>query len=118
MATGTKSMPASCSFCGERQEDVARLIAGPGVYICGECVRVCDQLLATDPSVDFKDYADQSEKALLKEMVRVHSSHAAIDEAVATIVRHLRSRNVAWARIGEALGMTRQSAWERFSGEE
>jgi ATP-dependent Clp protease ATP-binding subunit ClpX len=34
------------------------------------------------------------------------------------MVRMLRERGVTWARIGEALGMTRQSAWERFSGEE
>ena len=34
------------------------------------------------------------------------------------VVTELRTRGVAWARIGEALGMTRQSAWERFSGED
>ncbi|MFF5262568.1 hypothetical protein ACFY4C_26835 [Actinomadura viridis] len=33
-------------------------------------------------------------------------------------VRELRRRGVTWARIGQALGITRQSAWERFSGEE
>jgi hypothetical protein len=33
-------------------------------------------------------------------------------------VRRARALGATWARIGEALGMTRQSAWERFSGEE
>lgn len=33
-------------------------------------------------------------------------------------VRELRHRGVTWARIGSALSITRQSAWERFSGEE
>ncbi|MGI5233349.1 hypothetical protein [Actinoallomurus sp. CA-142502] len=33
-------------------------------------------------------------------------------------VQELRRRGVTWARIGQALGITRQSAWERFSGEE
>jgi hypothetical protein len=33
-------------------------------------------------------------------------------------VHRARALGATWARIGEALGMTRQSAWERFSGEE
>ncbi|MFJ5228745.1 hypothetical protein ACIQBJ_02485 [Kitasatospora sp. NPDC088391] len=47
---------------------------------------------------------------------------AAVADQVAadlrTWVLELRRRGVTWARIGEALGITRQSAWERFSGEE
>jgi hypothetical protein len=46
---------------------------------------------------------------------------AHIDRAEADLrswVRELRRRGVTWVRIGEALGITRQSAWERFSGEE
>ncbi|MBQ7255428.1 MAG: ATP-dependent Clp protease ATP-binding subunit ClpX [Oscillospiraceae bacterium] len=34
-----------CSFCGKRKEQVERLIAGPGVYICNECVSLCDGIL-------------------------------------------------------------------------
>ncbi|MCK4414280.1 MAG: ATP-dependent Clp protease ATP-binding subunit ClpX [Candidatus Eisenbacteria sp.] len=37
--------PIRCSFCGRGQEDVARLISGPGVYICSECVRLCNEIL-------------------------------------------------------------------------
>ena len=51
-------------------------------------------------------------------MVRIHESRRLVDDAVAQVVARLRDRSVTWARIGEALGMTRQSAWERFSGEE
>ena len=35
----------SCSFCGKTQEEVKRLIAGPGVYICNECVDLCNDIL-------------------------------------------------------------------------
>lgn len=35
-----------CSFCGKSQKEVEKLIAGQGVYICDECVRVCDDILA------------------------------------------------------------------------
>ena len=34
-----------CSFCGKKQEQVKRLIAGPGVYICNECVDLCNDIL-------------------------------------------------------------------------
>jgi ClpX C4-type zinc finger len=36
-----------CSFCGKKQSDV-RLIAGPGVFICAECVALCNEILAHD----------------------------------------------------------------------
>ena len=39
-----------CSFCGKRQEQVRRLIAGPGVYICDECVELCLHYLDDDPA--------------------------------------------------------------------
>ena len=35
-----------CSFCGKRQDQVGRLIAGPNVYICDECVRLCSSIIA------------------------------------------------------------------------
>ena len=34
-----------CSFCGKRQEEVERIIAGPGVYICNECIGLCNSIL-------------------------------------------------------------------------
>ena len=41
-----KSAERRCSFCGKRQSEVTRLIAGPGVFICDECVNVCSEVLA------------------------------------------------------------------------
>ena len=34
-----------CSFCGKRQEQVNRIIAGPNVYICNECIDLCSSIL-------------------------------------------------------------------------
>ncbi|MDZ4200382.1 MAG: ATP-dependent Clp protease ATP-binding subunit ClpX, partial [Kiritimatiellia bacterium] len=39
-----------CSFCGKPQNEVERLVTGPGVFICDECVRICHQLIS-DPAV-------------------------------------------------------------------
>ena len=40
--------PISCSFCGRRESQSGRLIAGPGVYICSDCVQACSELLRED----------------------------------------------------------------------
>lgn len=37
--------PIRCSFCGRGQEEVARLVSGPSVYICSECVKLCNDIL-------------------------------------------------------------------------
>lgn len=128
--------PLACSFCAKTQHEVLKLIAGPGVYICNECVDLCDQIVAeelspkgvpaeaaarpsrADDPPTLKAWEKLSNEELLGEMVRAHAAHENVDRAVAHHVAALRTRGVSWARIGEALGMTRQSAWERFSGEE
>lgn len=124
-----------CSFCGKSQADVARLVAGPGVYICNECIDLCSRIVAEElahkaetfgrarsggrrrpPAM--KAWEGLSDEELLNEMVKAHAAHENVDRGVAQHVAALRARGVSWARIGEALGMTRQSAWERFSGED
>ena len=45
MAKNTEQPPIRCSFCGKRENQVSRLIAGPGVYICSDCVAACSDLL-------------------------------------------------------------------------
>ena len=44
--------PIRCSFCGKRETQVTRLIAGPGVYICSDCVQACSELLHDDMIYD------------------------------------------------------------------
>ncbi len=46
-----------CSFCGKSAEYAKRLIAGPGVYICDECIQVCNRILAEDESVASGDFS-------------------------------------------------------------
>ncbi len=38
----------TCSFCGKSQNDVRKLIAGPGVYICNECIGICNEIINDD----------------------------------------------------------------------
>ncbi|MGN8834608.1 ATP-dependent Clp protease ATP-binding subunit ClpX [Allisonella histaminiformans] len=45
MANNKMTPQPICSFCGRTSDEVERLIAGPGVYICNECIEVCDSIL-------------------------------------------------------------------------
>ena len=38
-----------CSFCGKSQDQVRRLVAGPGVFICDECVELCNEVIYEEP---------------------------------------------------------------------
>lgn len=49
---------SECSFCGKGQEEVRKLIMGPGVYICDECVKRCDDILGRDMSMGKKKSRD------------------------------------------------------------
>ncbi|MBW2451301.1 MAG: ATP-dependent Clp protease ATP-binding subunit ClpX [Deltaproteobacteria bacterium] len=42
----------SCSFCGKAQEEVKKLIAGPAVYICDECIELCKDIIAEEAQLD------------------------------------------------------------------
>ena len=57
----TKDKQLFCSFCGKNQSEVKKLIAGPSVYICDECVSLCNDIIKEDLSE--KD-SEESEKKL------------------------------------------------------
>lgn len=48
-----------CSFCGKPQDQVRKLVAGPGVYICDECIELCNEIIeeefGEDAEIDFTD---------------------------------------------------------------
>ena len=117
-ATKTVEHPLFCTFCRKSSEQVAKLLSGHGVYICDGCVASCNAILADEPTAGFDDSAALTDDELT---VRLSSAARATDEAerrLRGMVDELRGRGVTWARIGDALGVSRQAAWERFSGED
>ena len=48
--------PIRCSFCGKRESQASRLIAGPGVYICSDCVNACNELLRDEIDTGSKSF--------------------------------------------------------------
>jgi hypothetical protein len=125
MPTAAEAPPviASCSFCGKPNTTVAKLVAGPGVYICDECVALAQQVIDADtkpPSVPRLMPWQQVNDlvAVLENLPRIARAAALVEETLHGWVGRGRELGATWARIGEALGVTRQSAWARFSGEE
>ncbi|MFC4530477.1 ClpX C4-type zinc finger protein [Sphaerisporangium dianthi] len=113
---------AQCSFCGKPQTEVGRLVAGPGVYICDQCVAlatsVIDQSLADPAALQVPVWESLTDPEMLSHIPRVAAHVDQAETDLRSWVQELRRRGVTWSKIGEALGITRQSAWERFSGEE
>lgn len=108
-----------CSFCAKAQTDVVKLIAGPGVFICDECVARCVPLMAEEPSTRLEPQSIVTPEKMPTEQLMLvlsgyNSAFASVDKAMQDVVDILRAREVSWAVIGERLGVTRQAAWKRF----
>jgi hypothetical protein len=111
--------PLHCSFCLKSQHEVAKLIAGPGnLFICDECVALCDEYVAgRTPKIDRDRFKIETiaTETLLARLKPIELTLQGMGNQLQAVVEALRGREVSWARIGEALGVSRQSAWERFS---
>jgi ATP-dependent Clp protease ATP-binding subunit ClpX len=98
-----------CSFCGRGQDEVKKLIAGPTVYICDECVGLCNEIMAEDfnPSIDIsstpklptpkeiKNYLDEyvidQERAKKIISVAVHNHYKRINSPVSSDIELQKS---------------------------
>jgi ClpX C4-type zinc finger protein len=115
-----------CSFCNKDKDAVSKLIAGPGVYICNECVDLCDRILAEErdravaeqPVPEFPSWDERPDDELLASLARIQAVVSQVDAALHDHVATLRGRGISWTRIGQGLGVSKQAAWERFSGED
>ena len=66
-----------CSFCNKCQNDVKKLIAGPNVHICDECIGLCEDIMLEEMGNDEPDVSD-----VIKHMSKPHEVHAHLDEYV------------------------------------
>jgi hypothetical protein len=106
-----------CSFCSKDKDSVAKLVAGPGVYICNECVDLCNQIIP-QPTPELGAWNERPDDELLASLARIQAVVSQVDAAIHDHVDILRGRGISWTRIGDALGVSKQAAWERFSGED
>jgi ATP-dependent Clp protease ATP-binding subunit ClpX len=106
-----------CSFCSKSQHEVKCLVRGPAsVFICDECVTLCNGIIAKGPPpVQPMAPVEVPTERLLERLGAIDETIQGKGSQLQSVVDTLRKREVSWAQIGEALGVSRQSAWERFS---
>ena len=105
-----------CSFCGKSEREVEKLAAGPGgIHICDACVEACRLFMSGDAALprDFAPAHWPTDRllAVLGPLNRTSEAHR---KHLGNVVDALRARDVSWARIAEPLGVSRQTACERF----
>jgi len=103
-----------CSFCGKSEREVAKLLAGPRVFICDACVGVCNRILDAVPRT-FAGWDAMTDAQLLAALKPAAASVDGTRAVLQSQVDTLRRRGISWEAIGGALGVSRQAAWERFS---
>jgi ATP-dependent Clp protease ATP-binding subunit ClpX len=102
----------SCSFCGKSQKDVKKLIAGPTVYICDECIGLCNDIIAEEIAGEEKkdqkfriprpaeikeildEYVIGQERAKKTLAVAVHNHYKRIETRIATDDVELQKSNI------------------------
>jgi ATP-dependent Clp protease ATP-binding subunit ClpX len=109
--TNGKGSDLVCSFCGKSQDEVKKLIAGPSVYICDECIELCNEIIeeeyqkeeaATRVTIPkpreikdiIDDYVVEQERAKKILAVAVHNHYKRIDAKVDTSGVELQKSNI------------------------
>ncbi|EQC46569.1 ATP-dependent Clp protease ATP-binding subunit ClpX [Bacteriovorax sp. Seq25_V] len=72
---GNYNSTLHCNFCGKSQKEVKKLIAGPAVYICDECIELCNEII-------FEDTVKSASKAALDNVPKPHEIKAHLDNYV------------------------------------
>jgi hypothetical protein len=114
--TDTAVKELRCTFCGKSQLNVRKLIAGTTAFICDECVALCVKICEDDKiptEIGNPDLIPTEALLLILKNAAARDEHFRI--ALQHMVDVLRRRGVSWTRVGEALGVSRQAAWDRFS---
>lgn len=92
-----------CSFCGKTQEQVRKLVAGPGVYICDECIELCNEIieeeLCDDMELELKDIPKPKEIAAILDQYVIGQERAKKIMSVA-VYNHYKRINVG-ARVDD-----------------
>lgn len=114
MATSANHGGPTCSFCGKRESQVTRLVGGATARICDGCIGICNNILEATPA-EFAGWEAMSDEQLLGSLKPAAAAVESSRNHLQRQVGALRKRGASWTVIGEALGISRQTAWERFS---
>lgn len=111
-----------CSYCLRPRHETGPLVHSPLAAICRSCAEHAVELFGrTDADRDTEWDSSQpafgrtDDETLLRRLGEITGAGAQVEEHLQAWVDEARTRGISWARIGAAMGMTRQSAWERFA---
>lgn len=74
-----RDKPVRCSFCNKTQDQVGTMIAGPGVYICGECIELCRSIMLDSPEMGHEHHRNERDVTSLP---KPHEIKEKLDEYV------------------------------------
>jgi ClpX C4-type zinc finger len=112
---------ASCSFCGKPDRRVAKMVAGPGVFICNECVDLSATIIGESGATTSEEsaqararYRDRPAEEILALLPALARSAARVEAETAAWVGRLREQGTDWPAIADALEMSVDAARDRF----
>ena len=124
-ASATDTPIASCSFCHKPNTAVQSLVAGPGVYICNECVELSAVIVADvagkTPRETAKlraQFGSRSAEEILAMLPGVARTASRIEADLARWVGRLRDQGTGWPQIASALGTSTDAAQQRFGAQQ
>jgi len=81
-----KGPDCNCSFCGKNQDEVEKLIAGPDVFICDECIELCNEIVEEQEGDD-ENVAEDVQVTLKPKEINAHLADYVIGQIHAKKVR-------------------------------
>ncbi|GAA1776387.1 hypothetical protein GCM10009795_023110 [Nocardioides hankookensis] len=104
-----------CSFCGDEGREDPPLFGGLGAFICGTCVADFARVLTGERESKAPPWERLTDVELLGHLWSIQQSAFQAEDFLVEWVDLARSRKLSWTSIGQALGIPRREAQERFS---
>ncbi|WP_104102376.1 ClpX C4-type zinc finger protein [Arthrobacter sunyaminii] len=118
LVPASTAAPFMCSFCLRSRKETGLLAGAPTASICRDCAARATALLDAAPvsgeTLPDTPWGGLSDDELMARLPQVAEAREQVEAHLRRWVEAARVRGISWASIGSALGMSRQSAWERF----
>lgn len=108
-----------CSFCGLVGDKDTKFAGGLGAMMCEDCLESYHEVFSSaerTAAVRHPPWDHMTDADLLSKLPLISMTADQVNEFLRQWVVLLRSRKLSWAEIGKVMGVSRQAAWERFSG--
>lgn len=109
---GDEKGQLKCSFCGKTQDQVRKLVAGPGVYICDECIELCNEIIEEefndDVELELKDVPKPKDIRAILDQYVIGQDEAKKTLSVA-VYNHYKRINMGQGKPGEDVELSKSN---------